>query len=64
MVLASELWDEAAGESAQSDAEMVDAVRSLYQDYLEHPEQVVSWPEIRARLRERNRNRKGDGEGG
>jgi len=61
MVLASELWDEAAGESAKSDPEMVDAVRALYHDYQAHPDQVVSWTELRARVRERNR--KGDGEG-
>jgi len=61
MVLASELWDEAAGEFGKSDAEMVDAVRALYHDYQAHPDQVVSWTDLRARVRERNR--KGDGEG-
>jgi len=59
MLLASELWDEAAGESAKSNPEMVGLVGELYQDYLRHPDHVGPWSEVRDRVRNRVREPKG-----
>lgn len=59
MLLASELWEEAADESARSNEDMVELVGDLYKDYLQHPGQVTSWSEIRDRIQNRVRESKG-----
>jgi hypothetical protein len=59
MLLASELWEEAADESARSNKDMVELVGDLYKDYLQHPEQVTSWSEVRDRIQNRVRESKG-----
>ncbi len=51
ILLAAELWREAAGgEGETPDPKLVEAFRERLAYYREHPAEVSTWPEVRARI--------------
>ena len=51
ILLAAELWRDAVGGEAEiPNAALVEALRERLDYYREHPEQVSTWEEVRARI--------------